>query len=164
MITYKPAKTEDAFLIRNLAENAWIPTYEPILSKEQLNFMFEKWYSINELKKLIQTNEQRFFIQLQNEIPVGFAAISAISEKDYKLNKIYIHPEKKGKGLGKDFILFIENLLKSIGAEFLQLNVNRYNNAYFFYLKMGFQVIKEEDIPIGNYFMNDYLMQKKLMV
>ena len=32
-----------------------------------------------------------------------------------------------------------------------------------FYEKLGFQIIKEEDVDIGNgYFMNDYIMEKLL--
>jgi len=41
--------------------------------------------------------------------------------------------------------------------------VNRQNNAKNFYEKLGFVVIKEEDIDIGNgYFMNDYVMEMML--
>jgi hypothetical protein len=40
--------------------------------------------------------------------------------------------------------------------------VNRYNNAKSFYEKMGFAIVREEDIPIGPYWMNDYVMRKAL--
>jgi len=53
--------------------------------------------------------------------------------------------------------------MKIKGASSLQLNVNRNNNAKVFYEKIGFAVIKEEDIDIGNgYLMNDYVMEKKV--
>ena len=48
------------------------------------------------------------------------------------------------------------------GKETLDLNVNRHNKAKNFYEKMGFQVAYEEDIPIGKYWMNDYVMRKIL--
>jgi ribosomal protein S18 acetylase RimI-like enzyme len=41
----------------------------------------------------------------------------------------------------------------------LDLNVNRNNQAKHFYEKIGFNVIREEDIPIGPYWMNDYVMR-----
>ena len=53
-------------------------------------------------------------------------------------------------------------LFKHNGAKILQLNVNRFNKAKDFYLAMGYKIIAEEDIPIGNYFMNDYIMEKNL--
>ena len=47
-----------------------------------------------------------------------------------------------------------------MGGTKLELNVNRYNKARFFYLKQGFIMIGEEDIEIGEgYFMNDYIME-----
>jgi ribosomal protein S18 acetylase RimI-like enzyme len=46
------------------------------------------------------------------------------------------------------------------GLTYLELNVNRQNTAIGFYKKLGFKIIAEEDIPIGNgFFMNDYVMQ-----
>lgn len=51
--------------------------------------------------------------------------------------------------------------IKSRGATSLQLNVNRQNPAQHFYKKLGFLVIKEEDIDIGSgFFMNDFVMEK----
>ena len=48
-------------------------------------------------------------------------------------------------------------------ARSLLLNVNRHNKAISFYKKYGFDIIAEEDIDIGNgYYMNDYVMEKKL--
>lgn len=57
----------------------------------------------------------------------------------------------------------MEKLCRNKG-EFLQLQVNRYNvNAKAFYEKLGFAVIQEADFDIGNgFFMNDYVMEKKL--
>ncbi len=163
MISYRNASINDVETIKLLAEKAWIPTYKPILSEEQLNFMFEKWYSKNEIERLIKSNEQEFFLQLENNLPIGYSSISSINPNVYKLNKIYILPNLKGQGLGKLFLNYIEDEVRKKGGKILELNVNRYNTAYHFYLKMGYIVIKEEDIPIGNYFMNDYIMQKDLM-
>ena len=78
----------------------------------------------------------------------------------YKLHKIYALPDQQGKGIGKFIINYISGEIKPIGATALQLNVNRYNKAKGFYEKLGFKVIGEEDIDIGNgYLMNDYIME-----
>jgi ribosomal protein S18 acetylase RimI-like enzyme len=58
---------------------------------------------------------------------------------------------------------YIIKQVKEKGATTLQLQVNRYNKAKDFYNKLGFTVIEETDFDIGNgYFMNDYVMEKKL--
>jgi ribosomal protein S18 acetylase RimI-like enzyme len=60
----------------------------------------------------------------------------------------------------------IGEILKAIarkGGKALRLNVNRNNKAKEFYEKLGFTVIQEEDIDIGSgYYMNDYIMEKKI--
>ena len=55
----------------------------------------------------------------------------------------------------------INNTIEA-GKHTLDLNVNRYNKAKSFYEKMGFNVAYEEDIPIGKYWMNDYVMRIEL--
>ena len=58
---------------------------------------------------------------------------------------------------------YIIEEIKKENATALRLNVNRQNNALSFYKHLGFKIINEEDIDIGNgYFMNDYVMEKTL--
>ena len=73
-------------------------------------------------------------------------------------------PQQQHKGAGRLLLNFIIEEAKKSGAGFIELNVNRHNqSALNFYFKNDFITIKEEDIDIGSgYFMNDYVMQKKL--
>ena len=74
-----------------------------------------------------------------------------------------MHTSTQGKGVGKTLIDHISGKLLQQKVHTLRLNVNRLNKARLFYEKLGFTVIKEEDVDIGNgYFMNDYVMEKKL--
>jgi ribosomal protein S18 acetylase RimI-like enzyme len=50
-----------------------------------------------------------------------------------------------------------------MGAESLELQVNVNNKAKGFYERLGFVEREKIDLDIGNgYFMNDYVMEKKL--
>lgn len=167
-LTYQFGTTEDIALIREIAEKTWFETYEPILGKEQPQYMFDLIYSIEGLEEQLIAG-QVFVLQYladdtQEETPVAFASysIKSATEKTYKLNKIYLNPVFQGGGLGKKLLTEVEKQVKEIGGDWLDLNVNRYNKARFFYEKMGFEIIAEEDIAIGDYFMNDYVMRKKL--
>jgi diamine N-acetyltransferase len=51
---------------------------------------------------------------------------------------------------------------KKTGVKTIVLNVNRLNPAFAFYKKFGFEVMRQEDIPIGPYWMNDYVMKLEL--
>ena len=99
-----------------------------------------------------------------DEEPVGFASFSKIKEPGvYKLHKIYVRTDIQGKGLGKALIDAVIEEIQPANATALHLNVNRHNKAKTFYERFGFAILKEEDVDIGNgYFMNDYVMEKKL--
>jgi GNAT superfamily N-acetyltransferase len=68
----------------------------------------------------------------------------------------------QGKGYGKMLLQAVEHAVLKAGENILELNVNRDNKAKQFYERMGFEVVYDEDIPIGPYWMNDHVMRKKL--
>jgi diamine N-acetyltransferase len=161
--TIRAATTADIPTINRLAAAIWEPTYRPILSGEQIDYMFEMIYTLEALQQQMQTG-QTFLILYEGGEPLGFAAYSLKDELEqvYKLNKIYLLPTRQGQGLGKFLLNAAETIVKTEGARFLDLNVNRYNKAKDFYERCGYRVYAEEDIPIGPYWMNDYVMRKKL--
>lgn len=163
-LSYRIATHKDIKAIREIANKTWFVTYEPILGKEQPKFMFDTIYSEEALSQQMD-DRQTFVLQILGDDILAFASFSIKdnSQTDtYKLNKLYLNPEFQGGGYGKKLISFVEEKVKALGAMYLDLNVNRYNKARFFYEKVGFVIIKEEDIPIGEYWMNDFVMRKVL--
>ena len=156
------AGIEQIPLIRELTFRVWPQTYADILTQDQIDYMLELMYSEASLKKQIKAGSQ-FIIVYEDETPVGFAAYEETEPKIYKLHKIYILPSQQGKGTGRFVIDHIISEIKNKKATALQLQVNRYNNAKQFYEKLGFTVLYEADFDIGDgYFMNDYVMERKL--
>ncbi|WP_162052082.1 GNAT family N-acetyltransferase [Pontibacter pamirensis] len=159
----RQATEADIKTIQQLAEATWAPTYSSILSKEQVDYMFEVIYLEETLAKQMEEG-QTFLLLFEQDKPVGFASYS-VKDKTagiYKLNKIYLLPGEQGKGYGKALLIAAEEEVKRHGASVLDLNVNRYNKAKQFYERCGYQVHQQEDIPIGPYWMNDYVMRKEL--
>ncbi len=68
-------------------------------------------------------------------------------------------PENQGNGYGRLLIEEVKRRLIIENIRILDLNVNRFNKAKEFYEKMGFSVLREEDVPIGPYWMNDFVMR-----
>jgi diamine N-acetyltransferase len=163
VFSIRKAGIEDIPLIRQLTFQVWPQTYSSIISKEQIDYMLDLFYDEAVLKKQIAEEGQEFLIVSENEVPVGFAAFSEIKPSIFKLHKLYVLGSQQGKGTGKLLIQHVHGIIRAKGATALQLQVNRYNKAKFFYEKMGFMIIEEGDFDIGNgYFMNDYVMQIKL--
>ncbi|HXB09870.1 MAG TPA: GNAT family N-acetyltransferase [Puia sp.] len=160
-LSLRPGDLDDINTIGFLAQQIWPETYGDILSGEQLQYMLNLFYSPGSLRRQMLDEKHQFLLVEQGEEPIGFAAWSATEEAGiFKLHKLYVLPGRQGKGLGRSMLGFIYQSIQPQGATALRLNVNRFNKAREFYERMGFAVIKEEDVPIGNgYFMNDYVME-----
>jgi GNAT superfamily N-acetyltransferase len=158
----RTATFDDASTISDLAGRIWRICYAPILQPEQIEYMLNALYNTEVLSQLISSVGQHFIIIDDEGEPVGFAAYSFINNSLAKLNKLYVLPEKHGKGFGKALLNEVIHLVKDSGRDLLTLNVNRYNPAFHFYTRENFEIEREEDIPIGPYWMNDYVMRKKI--
>ncbi|HEX8659816.1 MAG TPA: GNAT family N-acetyltransferase [Hymenobacter sp.] len=164
----EPATLNDIPTIIQLAEATWEPTYRFIISGEQLEYMYRVIYSPAALKRQMAEQRHSFLLAYVAGEPAGFASFSRLpAEEDggaagYKLHKIYVLPTRQGQGLGVHLIEAVENAARQAGGQFLDLNVNRYNPAISFYERRGFARQREVDVPIGPYFMNDYIMRKEL--
>lgn len=166
MITILEATAKDIKTIQEITYITWPITYGKILSKEQLEYMLDLFYSGEALINQFEKKEQLFYLISEDEATLGFIGI----EHNYKdkavtkIHKIYLLPETQGKGFGKKIIEKIEKLALDNHSTALSLNVNRFNSALSFYKKIGFEVIDEANIDIGNgYFMEDFVMEKQLL-
>jgi len=151
--------------IQKIAFETWPDTFKHILSKEQINYMIGWMYSLEMLSKNIDDGHL-FFICSKDGHDIGFIGIQPLEINLFtlKIHKIYILPSFQRMGVGKKLMnkaVYMANIYK---CKFLLLNVNRFNNAVLFYQKYGFEIIEEENIDIGNGFlMEDFVMRKLLI-
>lgn len=163
MFEIKKAGTNDIPLIRELTFRVWPQTYASILSQEQIDYMLEMMYSAGSLQKQIRQDGCQFIIVYEDGNPVGFASYNEEEPQRWKLNKIYILQNQQGKGTGKYVINYIIDEVKKQTATSLYLQVNQHNNAKTFYERLGFKEVDFINLDIGNgFFMNDYIMEKRL--
>ncbi len=148
-------------IVSDLAYAIWPATYGEILSKAQLDYMLANFYAITNLENQMDAG-QVFELIFEDNNVIGFVSYEFNCKKTklLKIHKIYLLPEKQGKGFGKFMIDKIVRIAKSNDQKGIFLNVNKYNKARFFYEKLGFVVSKDEVIDIGNgYVMDDYVME-----
>jgi GNAT superfamily N-acetyltransferase len=158
----RSADVEDINTIGFLAQQIWPVAYGEILSEDQLRYMLNLFYSPAALREQMLEDKHSFLVVEEEEEPIGFASWSRVVSENgvFKLHKLYVLPERQGKGLGKAMLGYIFDDIAAVGATVLSLNVNRNNKARRFYEKIGFSVTGKEDIDIGNnYFMNDFVME-----
>jgi len=178
-LSIRQATTDDTALINSLAARIWEPTYGSILSKAQLDYMFEMMYSEEHIAEQMTEKGHTFLIASADGTPCGYisyeqdsntnkafsdsiALSNTIAGEKYIFQKIYCLPEMQGKGIGRYLVNEGIKWLKALSGGKpieIELYVNRGNPAVGFYEHIGFVKTDVRDHYIGNgYYMNDYIM------
>lgn len=161
----KPATVEHLPAIRDLAAVIWHAYYPGIVSREQIDYMLGQMYAIDTLRDEMQNQGIRFERMLVEDELVGFAAYGPLANPGcWKLHKLYLLPRLHGKGFGTRLLNHCEIQAQSLGAQRLQLNVNKRNTrALSAYQRNGYTLHESVTNEIGNGFrMDDFVMVKKL--
>jgi len=148
-------------IIIDLTKRIWPEAYGAILTKDQLDYMIAKFYNETALLELMVKGHVFYLAQDDYQNYVGFVSYELNSEPNKtKIHKIYVLPETQGAGLGRQFFEFVKENARVKQQKAIYLNVNKYNKALYFYEKLGFSIVKEEVIAIGNnYVMDDFVME-----
>lgn len=185
-LSIRTATKDDIPTISRLANEIWWPTYSGVTSDAQISFMLEQMYSPDSLGKQFDdgisfivmdrtsmvtasgetegSNDKEEVTAAATTVPVGFASFSEVdaAASTYKMHKLYLQPSEQGQGAGRALVDEVCRRARESGCLLLKLNVNRFNKAYNFYLKYGFEVAETVDIPYYEFVLNDYVMQKAL--
>jgi ribosomal protein S18 acetylase RimI-like enzyme len=160
------ATPADCALVRQIAKQIWAPTYSHLMSPEQLEYMFEMMYSVENLERAMTAGGQTFLIFSDEDRPVGYVSYETLADHNFYLQKIYLLPAKQGQGNGRQMLEMFLAYLRELdpAAARLGLNVNRDNRrAIDFYLRNGFEIVSQRDKPIGSgYFMYDYILERDI--
>lgn len=154
--------TSDFELIEELADTIWREHYIPIIGLEQVDYMLDKYQSIESMKDQIK-NGSSYYIIYYNRKPVGYLSFNKYEDIIF-LSKIYVLRNFREKKIGKKAMSFVENKTKELGLSKIHLGVNKYNlNAIKAYEKLGFKNIGPSITDIGGGFiMDDFKMEKIL--
>lgn len=149
-------------VIAKLADATWRQHYIPIIGVDQVNYMVEKFQTTSAISNQIEQGYEYYIINY-NRIPVGYISIKK-EEDSLFISKIYILNAYRGKKIGKESMLFIEEKAKIYNFKTITLTVNKNNvNSILFYEKFGFKKIDAIVIDIGNgYVMDDFKMEKSI--
>lgn len=160
-----PATEEHLPSLAKLAGVIWRQHYPGIISREQIDYMLARMYSLDVLRDEIRTQGIHFYrLQAEGQF-AGFASIGPASEVGVmKLHKLYLLPELHGRGLGSRLLKHCEAEARRFGAQHLILSVNKRNTkAIAAYQRNGFAIAESVVTDIGNGFvMDDFIMAKEL--
>lgn len=155
------ANENDARAISQIRIDGWKSAYRGIISDEYLDSIdYEKDYQrvydrILGKDKDYNPNTIVFVDDITNEV-LGFSSfgeINTLSDNMYdcELYAIYVKPENKGQGIGKQMLEYINDYFKSIGKKNMILFCLKDNLlSRKFYLKNNGIEVEEIEKEIGN--------------
>src|SRR5688500_4596810 len=143
MFKISEASEEDIPTIIDIAEKTWWPTYQDILTREQIRYMLDAIYTPGSIAKQMTDGTQQFLIGKDERCPQGFSSFGVRSEDANicKLHKLYVLPDNQKRGYGRMLIDEVRRRMLQQNKRILDVNVNRYNRALRFYENYGFKII-----------------------
>ncbi|MBB3697891.1 GNAT family N-acetyltransferase [Flammeovirga yaeyamensis] len=160
-ITFKLVTTDKEIeLVDQLAHQIWNEHYIPIIGKDQVDYMLDKFQNFKVMKDQLSEGFVYYLIQ-QNDASVGYIGYK-IENQDLFLSKLYLLNAQRGKGQGQQSLRFIFEEARKHQLNGVKLTVNKYNEiAIKAYEKYGFEVVDEVVADIGQgYVMDDFILYK----
>ncbi len=152
---------KDIYSLSRLATEIVREHYDPIIGKEQNDYMLKKFQSVEGIKSQFDNGYEYYFLYLKDENQnIGFIGLCEEKKKLF-LSKFYIKKEHRNKGYGKQAFEFIKNLAIKCNKESIYLTVNRNNTVTIQkYYRLGLKKVEERKTDIGKgYYMDDYILE-----
>lgn len=109
-------------------------------SKSPYNGKWNKSNSLDAIKDHFKKYE--IYVLELDKVILGFIIIekfTSFGEKACFINELVIDSKYQSKGLGKKFILFLEDYCKKREIKKIKLSTNRKAGAFKFYKKLGYK-------------------------
>ena len=152
----EPATKEHLAEISALAAVIWRAHYPGIIAPAQIDYMLARMYDVAVLRRELESGLAWFRALVDGELR-GFASVGPSEiATEFKLHKLYVHPDWQRHGLGSALLKEAESTARARGATMLLLNVNKRNEvALAAYRQRGFTIRETVTVDIGGGFVMD---------
>lgn len=149
--------------IADLAKVIWNEHFTPIIGKDQVDYMVEKFQSYPALKEQISEGYEYYQIFSGGEF-CGYTGIRPEEDNRLFLSKLYLKRESRGHHLATGAFSFLKEICRERGYSAIWLTCNKHNdNSLGVYRHFGFEIIDTQEADIGGGFiMDDYIMEYKI--
>ena len=149
--------------IADLAKVIWNEHFTPIIGKDQVDYMVEKFQSYPALKEQISEGYEYYQIFSGGEF-CGYTGIRPEEDNRLFLSKLYLKKESRGHHLATGAFSFLKEICRERGYSAIWLTCNKHNdNSLGVYRHFGFEIIDTQEADIGGGFiMDDYIMEYKI--
>lgn len=143
----RKATKNDILGIQQVAEVGWHSAYEGIVRPDTRANILAEFYSEESLTHSLQRNDAVFLVAEEDGAVVGFTqALPRPASGGYELTRLYILPDYQRRGIGRQFLQSMEQLL---AGQSIWVMVEKNNqSAVDFCQAMGFRRQREVQLPV----------------
>lgn len=141
--------TDDVEAIRDVARASWEADYPGILSRETATEAVEEWYSPSQVEQAVADPLTVVSVAEREGVVVGFAH-SVLDEDTGVILRLYVHPEHRNEGIGRNLFEATREELLTRDAERIRAMVLAENDpGNSFYQRLGFERVGQGETVIG---------------
>lgn len=145
--------------VSELANDIWHECFVDIISEGQIDYMIEKFQSLNAMCRQIEEQSYTYMSVYDNDDLCGYIAVKPENDERFFLSKLYLRSDKRGTGIVSEMLERVFAEARLAGKKSVYLTVNKHNDrAIAVYKRTGFVITDEVVTDIGSgYVMNDYI-------
>ncbi|MCM1528542.1 MAG: GNAT family N-acetyltransferase [Alistipes sp.] len=150
--------------VAELAEKIWNECFVGIISRGQINYMVEKFQSLEAMTKQIEEQGYSYFAVRDDGELCGYIGVKPESDSRFFLSKLYLRQDRRGRGIASLMLKRVFDEARISGKSSVYLTVNKHNDhAINVYKATGFGMIDTAVTDIGGgYVMDDFIMEYTL--
>ena len=163
MILIEKARLDEIPEIKNLLKDTWIDTYDSYYSSEMIEEITSLWHDPERLAEQIKNNNC-YFAVVKNDIGkiVGIVTARRIENKILQIDRLYIHPDFQGQGIGKQLLDNSSREFETIKTVIIDVEAMN-KKAIEFYERQDFEKYDESEEIIGDKNFKVIKMKKSML-
>lgn len=168
-LTIRPAGISDFIHLRHLSVDTFVRAYASFNTDEDMQNYLSANFSEEKLREEITDPNLVYFLAFSGDELVGYVKLNLHpgskggANNPVEIARLYSHPEKTGKGIGKAILNVVEEYARSKKHDAVVLDVWQKNfRAVNFYQREGFTICGLTQFVLGKDVQDDFVMIKRI--
>ncbi|MCB0670125.1 MAG: GNAT family N-acetyltransferase [Saprospiraceae bacterium] len=162
--------TKDLDDLRQLSIETFVHAFGALNTKENMQLYLAQAFSIEQLNSELNNPDSFFYYVLQDKKIAGYLKLNSgrgqteiKSANGLEIERIYVHPEFQGNGLGSKMLDFAKEIGNKLKKDFIWLGVwDQNQGAIRFYQRNGFYQFDSHAFMLGKDRQIDLLLRLDL--
>jgi ribosomal protein S18 acetylase RimI-like enzyme len=148
-VPVRERRAGDGRAVRRVARAAWRATYEGRIPSDFVRAVLRRGYDRRRLVESLADRRRDAFVADDGEV-VGYADLFAPRRGDAELTRLYVRPDRQGRGIGRALLGAAVAAARRRRARAVEVGVDPTNErAIAWYLRQGFREKKGSTLEVG---------------